>query len=105
MKAIRVHYTDGGSELRVDEVPMPEPGPDQILVRAQAIGLNRADLGRRRTAQPGQPEPPTTPGLDVAGTVDAVGSDVRNWQVGAPVTGSATTSSARVMRVVDKSFW
>ncbi|MBM3946706.1 MAG: hypothetical protein FJ315_04820, partial [SAR202 cluster bacterium] len=72
MRAIRVHYTATSSELKMDEVPKPEPRPDQVVIKVQAIGLNRADLGRRRTAQPGQPEPPTTPGLDVAGTIDAV---------------------------------
>ncbi len=86
MKAIRVHFTATGSELRMEEVPKPEPAPDQIVVKAQAIGLNRADLGRRRTAPAGQPEPPTTPGLDVAGTVESVGSEVRGWRPGEPVT-------------------
>lgn len=70
----------------MEEVPTPQPGPDQIVIKAQAIGLNRADLGRRRTAPPGQPEPPATPGLDVAGAVEAVGIDVRGWRPGDPVT-------------------
>ena len=86
MKAIRVHFTPDASELRMDEVPKPEPGPDQVLIKTQAIGLNRADLGRRRMAQPGQPEPPTLPGYDVAGTIEAVGKDVKGWRVGEPVT-------------------
>lgn len=86
MRAIRVHYSATGSELHMDEVPKPEPRPDQVVIRAQAIGLNRADLGRRRTAAPGQPEPPATLGLDVAGTIDAVGSDVRGWRPGDLVT-------------------
>jgi NADPH:quinone reductase-like Zn-dependent oxidoreductase len=86
MKAIRVHFTDSGSTLRMDEVPKPEPREDQVLIKAQAIGLNRADLGRRRTAQPGQPEPPVVPGLDVAGVVESVGKDVRGWQPGDQVT-------------------
>ena len=82
MKVIRIHYTPTSSELRVDEVPKPEAAADQVLIRTQAIGMNRADLGRRRTAQPGQPEPPAPVGLDVAGTVDSVGKDVRGWNKG-----------------------
>ncbi|MBI2171926.1 MAG: zinc-binding dehydrogenase [Chloroflexi bacterium] len=82
MKAIRVHFTATESTLRMDEVPKPEPVADQIVIRAQAIGLNRADLGRRRMAQPGQPEQPATPGLDVAGSVEAVGAEVRGWRRG-----------------------
>ncbi len=89
MKAIRVHYTATDSSLQVDEVPKPEATGDLIVIKADAIGLNRADLGRRRTAQPGQPEPPTTPGLDVAGVVEAVGPDVRGWRIGETVTALA----------------
>jgi len=86
MKAIRVHYTATDSSLHMDEVPKPEATGDLIVIKADAIGLNRADLGRRRTAQPGQPEPPTTPGLDVAGVVESMGPDVRGWRIGEPVT-------------------
>ena len=82
MKAIRIHFTDTGDELRMDDVPNPEPGADEILVRAQAIGVNRADLSRRRTQPEGQQEPPRVPGLDVAGTVESVGADVTNWHPG-----------------------
>lgn len=86
MKVIRVHFTADNSELRVDEVAKPEPAADQVLVRTQAIGMNRADLGRRRTAQPGQPEPPAPIGLDVAGVIEAVGKDVKGWRAGEQVT-------------------
>src|SRR6266478_4142657 len=85
MKAIRIHYTDNASTLHMDEVPKPEPGPDQVLIRTQAIGMNRADLGRRRTATAGQPEPPAPLGLDVAGVVEAIGKDVRGFSLGDPV--------------------
>ena len=86
MKAIRIHFLDTGDELRMEDVPNPEPEAGQVLIKAQAIGLNRADLYRRRTAQEGQPEPPRIPGLDVAGVVESVGADVSGWQPGDPVT-------------------
>ena len=86
MKAIRIHYTATASELHVDEVPKPDVAADQVLIRTRAIGMNRADLGRRRTAQPGQPEPPAPLGLDVAGVIEAVGKDVRGWRPGDTVT-------------------
>ena len=82
MKAVRIHFTDAGDELQMDDVPNPEAGADEIIVRAQAIGLNRADLNRRRTATEGQQEPPRIPGLDVAGIVESVGAEVMNWQPG-----------------------
>ncbi len=82
MKAIRIHFTDNGDELRVDEVPLPDPKADEVLIKAQAIGVNRADLGRRRTVAQGEQEPPRIPGLDVAGVVEAVGSGVTSWYPG-----------------------
>ena len=82
MKAIRVHFADDGDELRMEEVPQPEPEAGEVLIRTQAIGVNRADLGRRRTASEGEQEPPRIPGLDVAGVVTSVGAGVTNWHPG-----------------------
>ena len=86
MKAIRIHFLDDGDELRMEDVPSPELEASQVMIKAQAIGLNRADLYRRRTAPEGEPEPPRIPGLDVAGVIEAVGADVTGWGVGDPVT-------------------
>ena len=86
MKAIRIHFLDDGDELRLEDVPNPELEASQVMIKAQAIGLNRADLYRRRTAPDGQPEPPRIPGLDVAGVVEAVGAEVTGWQAGDSVT-------------------
>jgi NADPH:quinone reductase-like Zn-dependent oxidoreductase len=66
----------------MDDVPDPEPGVDEVIVRAQAIGVNRADLNRRRTVPEGQQEPPRLPGLDVAGVVESVGANVTSWRPG-----------------------
>ena len=69
MKAIRIHFSEDGDELRMEEVPQPEPKAGEVLIKTQAIVVNRADLGRRRTASEGQQEPPRIPRLDVAGVV------------------------------------
>lgn len=82
MKAIRIHFKDNGDELRMEEVPQPEAKAGEVMIRTQAIGVNRADLGRRRTVSEGEQEPPRIPGLDVAGVVTSVGSNVTNWNVG-----------------------
>ena len=82
MKAIRIHFADKGDELRLEEAPQPEPTADEVLIRTQAIGVNRADLYRRRTVPVGEQEPPRIPGLDVAGVVESVGANVTNWQSG-----------------------
>ncbi|HZA23600.1 MAG TPA: alcohol dehydrogenase catalytic domain-containing protein, partial [Dehalococcoidia bacterium] len=82
MKAIRIHFANSGDELRMEEVPQPVPKADEVMVRMQAIGVNRADLGRRRTVSEGEQEPPRIPGLDVAGVVESVGANVTNWHPG-----------------------
>ena len=99
MKAIRIHFADNGDELRVEEVPQLDPKPDEVLISTQAIGVNRADLNRRRTVAEGEQEPPRIPGLDVAGVVESVGADVNNWhpgdQVIALVRGAGENSGAQ----------
>jgi NADPH:quinone reductase len=82
MKAIRIHFAEHGAELRMEEVPQPSPKADEVMIRTQAIGVNRADLGRRRTVSAGAQEPPRTPGLDVAGVVASVGARVTHWHPG-----------------------
>jgi NADPH:quinone reductase len=82
MKAIRIHFAEKGDELRMEEVPQPGPKADEVLIRTQAIGVNRADLGRRRTVSTGAQEPPRIPGLDVAGVVASVGAQVTHWHPG-----------------------
>ena len=47
MKAIRVHRTGGPEVLRLEDVPIPEPGPGQLLVRVEAAGVNFTDIYHR----------------------------------------------------------
>ena len=68
----------------MEEVPRPEPRPDQVLIRASHIGVNRADLGRGAAGR-GEANEPFIPGLDVGGTIEEVGSDVTGWKEGDPV--------------------
>ncbi|MGA4842182.1 quinone oxidoreductase family protein [Streptomyces sp. G45] len=80
MKAIRVHAPGGPEELRLEDVPLPEPAPDEIRLRTEVIGVNYVDV-YHRTGAMGLPLP-FTPGMDAVGTVDAVGSDVTELAVG-----------------------
>jgi synaptic vesicle membrane protein VAT-1 len=54
----------------------PAPGPGEVLVRTAAIGLNFADLFVRAGAYPRTPKPPFVPGMEISGTVEAVGEGV-----------------------------
>jgi NADPH2:quinone reductase len=80
MKAIRVHQPGGPEVLRLEELPQPEPGPGEVLVRTQAAGVNFIDV-YRRTGQY-KVATPFTIGQEAAGTVEAVGPGVRDVLVG-----------------------
>ena len=88
MKAIVVREPGGPEVLEVREVPDPEPARGEVRVRVTASGVNRADLLQRRGGYPAPPGwPADIPGLEYAGTVDAVGPDVRGVAVGDRVMG------------------
>ncbi len=80
MKAIRVHETGGPQQLRYEDVPMPEPGAEQVLVKVAAAGLNFIDVYHRSGLYP--MTPPFTPGSEMAGTVAAIGAEVSGFAVG-----------------------
>jgi NADPH2:quinone reductase len=76
MKAIRFHRIGGPEVLRLDEVPEPEPGPDEVLLQVHVAGVNFADTERRRGLfNPNAPLPRML-GLEAAGIVSAIGSRV-----------------------------
>jgi NADPH:quinone reductase len=77
-----------GSDIVVAERPMPEPVADQVLVRVLGAGLNRADLVQRTGGYPAPPGTPAdVPGLEIAGTVEAVGDRVIALRPGDAVFG------------------
>ncbi len=83
MKAIRVHEFGGPEVLRYEEAPMPEPGPGEVRVRIEAVGVNFIDTYHRRGWYP--VPTPFTPGVEGAGVVDALGPGVTEFKLGEPV--------------------
>jgi NADPH2:quinone reductase len=78
--AIRVHQTGGPEVLKWEAVDVGDPGPGEVRLRQEAIGLNYIDVYHRTGLYP-QPLP-FTPGVEGAGVVEAVGPDVSNVKVG-----------------------
>src|SRR3569832_1468068 len=73
----------GGPEvLQLARRPVPRPGPGELLLRVAASGVNRPDLMQRAGKYPPPPGASDIPGLEVAGTVAAVGPDAGRWNVG-----------------------
>ncbi len=87
MKAIQVTQTGGPEVLTWTDVDDPTPGPDQVVVAVAAAGLNYIDTYHRTGLYP--MELPLTPGLEGAGTVTEIGSDVSDVAVGDTVAWSA----------------
>ena len=88
MRAVRIHAHGGPEVLQVDEIPEPEPGPGDLLVRLRATSVNHRDVWIRR----GHPHPayhvelPAVLGIDVCGDVVEVGSGVEGFRPGDRVT-------------------
>ena len=89
MKAVYITQFGGAENLELREVPDPPlPKTNQVLVRVRAAGLNRADLLQVRGLYPPPAGySPNIPGLEFAGEVAAIGSDVKDWFVGDRVFG------------------
>ena len=85
MKAIRVRQPGGVEALRLEEVPDPQPGAGEALVRVEAVGVNFIEV-YQRTGQYSSPLP-FTPGTEAAGRVTAVGSGVTAVKIGDRVAG------------------
>ena len=81
MKAIRVHTPGPEENLILEDVPTPEPGPGQALVKLEASGVNFIDI-YFRTGLYQAPEKPFGLGMEAAGTVVAVGADTEHVKVG-----------------------
>ncbi|MCP3465299.1 alcohol dehydrogenase AdhP [Bradyrhizobium sp. CCGUVB23] len=80
MKAAVV--TSFGKPLEIKDVPVPQPGPGEVLVKVKACGVCHTDLHAASGDWPVRPVPPFIPGHEVAGTVAALGTGVTNLRVG-----------------------
>ena len=74
MQAIEISAPGGPGMLRLTERPVPVPGPDEVLVRVAAAGVNRPDILQRMGVYPPPPGASDIPGLEIAGTVVAAGA-------------------------------
>ena len=96
MKAVFYQQHGSAEVLEVGELPTPEPGPEQVLVRVAAAGVNPID----RRLRSGELQEyisrtfPVVPGWDFAGEIVALGAAVAaDWEVGEHVMGLAFTWS------------
>ena len=82
VKIVRFHELGGPEVLKLDELPLPEPGAGEIRLRVKAIGLNRAEVAFRAGRYMVQPVLPSKLGYEASGVVEAVGPGVDAGLVG-----------------------
>lgn len=75
-KIVRFHALGGPEVLQLEDLPLPEPGPGDVRLRVQAIGLNRAEVMFRMGQYLVEPKLPSNLGYEASGVVEAVGTDV-----------------------------
>jgi NADPH:quinone reductase len=101
MRAITTSGPGGPEVLTVSERPIPTPGPEDLLVRVRAIGVNRADALQRAGRYAPPPDVSDILGLELAGEVSAIGAKVRGFSVGDRVFGLVASGACAEFAVVD----
>ncbi len=114
MKAIVIDSFGGPEVMRVASVPEPTPGPGQVLVRVVATSVNRPDVVQRQGNYPPPPGDSNILGLEIAGTVVALGDGVDQWRCGDRVMGLvgggayaefAVAWPGHLMRIPESMSW
>ncbi len=86
-KAIRIHRFGGPEVLQLEDVPMPEPRDDEVVVRVLAASINPVDYKTRSGSYPAVKEDqlPVTLGRDLSGTVELLGTRAHTLKKGDPI--------------------
>jgi len=91
MKAIQIRATGGPEVLELAELPIPVPGPGQVLIRIEAIGVNFIEIYFRKGTY--KAALPLIPGTEAAGTIEDLGSGVNGFKIGDMVASVAVLGS------------
>ena len=98
MKAVRLNEFGDVDKLLIEDVPEPQLRPHHVMIKVDSAGVNYADVLRRSGNYPG-PGLPSSMGLEAAGTVTAVGSEVSGISVGQKVMAMGPGSQAEYVRI------
>ena len=85
-KIVRFHQTGPAEVLKLEELPLTEPGTGEVRLKVEAIGLNRAEVMFRQGQYLEAPQFPSRIGYEASGIVDAVGPGVNNVKIGERVS-------------------
>ncbi len=82
VRIVRFHRTGGPDVLQIDECPSPTPGPNEVVIKIRAFGINRAECMLRNGSYVVQPTMPCRIGFEGTGTIEATGENVTMHAVG-----------------------
>lgn len=98
MRGLQQTSLNGPQDLRmIDGIPVPVPGPGQVLIRVTAAGINFADISQARGSFRGGPQPPYLAGFEGAGEIVAMGAAVNGLVLGTRVIGVGYGAFAQYM--------
>lgn len=92
---IRFHKFGDADVLQYEELPTPTPGPGEVLVRVQAVGLSWSDVLWRQNLAAEQARLPAGMGSELAGTIEALGEGVDDLELGTPVASFPASTANR----------
>ena len=101
MRALQITAFGGPEVMQIVDISQPEPGPDEVLVKVEAAGLNYSDLMIRHNTYLESVDLPYNMGREFAGMIEAVGENVRGYQAGQKVVGT-TAGGAMAEYVVTR---
>ncbi len=81
-KIVRFHETGGAEVLKLEELPLAEPGKGEVRLKVEALGLNRAEIMFRKGQYLETPQCPSRIGYEAAGVIDAIGPEVTGFRIG-----------------------
>jgi NADPH:quinone reductase-like Zn-dependent oxidoreductase len=85
-RVVRFHAIGGPEVLRIEDIDVPPPAPDEVRIRVKVLGLNRAEAMLRRGQYIYPPKFPERLGYEAAGTVETVGTNVQGFEPGEAVS-------------------
>ena len=81
-KVVRIHQTGGPEVLKIEDMAVGDPGPGEVRLRIEAIGLNRSEAMYRKGGYLTPPQLPSLMGYEAAGVLEAVGAGVTGFAPG-----------------------
>ena len=81
-RTVRIHTLGGPEVLQIDDLDIGAPGPGEVRIRVEAVGLNRAEAMYRAGRYPTKPQLPSLIGYEGVGTIEALGPGVEGFAVG-----------------------